>query len=204
MFLKKSLITTLLLLILLITIFPAKAETDLLDLPDTRQSTNFSCGASALQSVLMYWGIEYREGTLMELLGTTPENGTNPNDIVRVAQELGLQAELKENLTLDDLKEALEEEVPIIVAGQAWREGEELEKPWSEVWESGHYMVVIGIDEENVYIEDPSLLGSQGFIPREEFLERWHDYDVEKEYYGLGIFIKGDTPSPPPALMPVD
>lgn len=201
---KKYLIIFTIIITLTANLSILRAETDLLDLPDTRQSTNYSCGAASLQAVLMYWGIEYREGQLMEMLNTDPDNGTNPEDIVRVAEELGLTAELKENLTLEDLEESLENGIPVIVAGQAWRDGEDLEKPWSEVWESGHYMVVIGMDEENVYFEDPSLLGSRGFMPLEEFSDRWHDYDGDVNYYGLGIFIEGKEPSPPPELMHID
>jgi hypothetical protein len=44
----------------------------------TRQVTEYSCGASALQSVLSYWGRDVDETELMELLHTTPEVGTYP------------------------------------------------------------------------------------------------------------------------------
>ncbi len=169
---------------------------DLLPVPDTRQSVDYSCGASALQAVLMYYGEEYMESSLMEMLGTT-NNGTMPKDIVRVAQELGYNAELKENLTIEDLERSIKDKVPVIVDGQAWRDGEDLNRPWGNVWESGHYMVAIGTDKKNVYLEDPSLLGSKGVIPREEFMERWHDYD-DKKYYQMGIFITGKKPTPPP------
>ncbi len=72
----------------------------------TRQSTEYSCGASALQSVLSYWGKDVDEEDLMKLLKTTPETGTYPEDIIRVARELGFEAELRENLSIDDLENA--------------------------------------------------------------------------------------------------
>jgi len=175
---------------------------DLLAVPDTRQSVDYSCGASALQAVLMYYGDEYMESSLMNMLGTTA-NGTNPKDIVRVAVDLGYNAEIRENLSIDDLERSVKNGVPVIVDGQAWRDGEDLDKPWGNVWESGHYMVVIGTDAKNVYLEDPSLLGSKGVIPREEFMERWHDYD-DKKYYNMGIFITGREPNPPKPFMKVD
>ncbi|MHC9540555.1 MAG: cysteine peptidase family C39 domain-containing protein [Vulcanimicrobiota bacterium] len=175
--------------------------TDLLPVPDTRQSVDYSCGASAFQAVLMYYGEEYMESTLMNMLGTTT-NGTTPKDIVRVANDLGYNAELKENLTIEDLEASVKKGVPVIVDGQAWRDGEDLDKPWGNVWESGHYMVVIGTDKKNVYLEDPSLLGSKGVIPREEFMERWHDYD-DKKYYQMGIFITGKKACPPPPFAQI-
>ncbi len=175
---------------------------EILPVPDTRQSTEYSCGASALQAVLMYYGEEFGENELMDKLKTT-YNGTNPRDITRVARELGFQAELRENCTLEDLEKSIKLKVPVIVSGQAWREGDDLKKPWKDVWDSGHYMVIVGLDEKNVYFEDPSLLGSKGFMPREEFLDRWHDVD-EKKYLQLGIFITGKKPAPPPPFMHIE
>lgn len=55
-------------------------------LKQTRQSTEYSCGASALQTVLKYWGLELDEAELMQRLKTNPEVGTYPEDIVRVAK----------------------------------------------------------------------------------------------------------------------
>ena len=72
----------------------------------TRQSTEYSCGASALQAVLSYWGKDLDEDELMKLLHTTPETGTYPEDIVRVARELGFEAEVKENLILDEVEKS--------------------------------------------------------------------------------------------------
>jgi uncharacterized protein len=173
----------------------------LLPLPLTRQAYTFDCGPDALQSVLMYYGEEYLLSELMEKCHTTSE-GTNPRDIVRVAHELGFEAEVKENLTIEDLKKSVDNKVPVIIDCQAWRDGEDLEKPWSEVWDSGHYMSVIGVDDKYVYFMDPSLLGSRGVIPRKEFEERWHDID-EKKYFQSGIFIYGKKPSPPPTYIHV-
>ena len=173
----------------------------LFHVPDTRQSFNYSCAASALQSVLVYWGIDIEENELIRLLNTTSDNGTDEKDIVRVARQMGLEAELKDNITLVDLERSIKMGVPVIVDCQAWRGSLYSNKSWADDWDDGHYMVVIGIDEKNVYLEDPYVSGPRGFIPRQEFLERWHNpggiaplYN-EKQYH-LGIFIRGDKPSP--------
>jgi predicted double-glycine peptidase len=42
----------------------------------TRQTTEYSCGASALQSVLAWWGEDVDERELMRLMGTSEEEGT--------------------------------------------------------------------------------------------------------------------------------
>jgi predicted double-glycine peptidase len=81
---------------------------------------------------------------------------------------------------------------------------------WENDWEAGHYVVVIGIDDRNIYVEDPSLLGSRGVIPQVEFLKRWHDYEGEppydskdRTYFHLGLFIEGKKKSSAITLTPV-
>ena len=177
-------------------------------IPDVRQSTGYSCGAAALQAVLAYWGTSEREDRLMARLHTTPQNGTSPDNIVRVAGEYGLKAKLWEGLTLEDLEAALRQGLTVIVDLQAWREKDE--KPWTETWDDGHYMDLLGMDAKNLYFEDPSLLGSRGFIPRAEFVDRWHDYEGEppldardRKYVHMAIFIKGDHRVSAAPLKPV-
>ena len=70
----------------------------------TRQSTEYSCGASALQAVLSYWGRQVDEPELIELMHTNSEVGTYPEDIVRGARALGFDAEMKDHLTLDEVQ----------------------------------------------------------------------------------------------------
>ncbi|MCK7482927.1 MAG: cysteine peptidase family C39 domain-containing protein [Candidatus Moduliflexus flocculans] len=91
-------------------------------MPDVRQSTGYTCGAAALQAVLAYWGMSEREDRLAARLRSTPEAGTHPDDIVRVAREFGLTAELREGLDLSDLESALAAGTTVIVDLQAWRE----------------------------------------------------------------------------------
>ena len=177
-------------------------------MPDVRQSTGYTCGAAALQAVLAHWGISEREDRIAARLRTTPEHGTHPMDIVRGAAEFGLRAELREGLGLADLEAGLKSGATIIVDLQAWRGNEE--KPWTETWEDGHYMVLLGMDGRNLYFEDPSLLGSRGFIPRQEFLDRWHDYEGDpppdardRKYVHMAIFIRGEKPVLWPPLQQV-
>ena len=60
----------------------------------SRQITDYSCGASALGTVLSYWGREVDEAQLMELLHTNSDIGTNPEDIASGARSLGFDAEV--------------------------------------------------------------------------------------------------------------
>ena len=170
-------------------------------IPDVRQSTTYSCGAAALQAVLSYYGVDKRERALMDMLKTTEKDGTSPENIVRVAKELGFQADPRENLTFEDLEKAFREGIPVILDIQAWTDAPLEKHSWASDWEDGHYVILIGIDEQFVYVEDPSLLGTRGIIPRQEFLDRWRDYTGEppydptdRAYIQLGIFITGKAP----------
>jgi predicted double-glycine peptidase len=67
------------------------------------------------------------------------------------------------------------------------------------------------MDRDNLYFEDPSLLGSRGFIPRGEFLDRWHDYEgvptldaKDRKYVHMAIFITGNHPAGRPPVAAVE
>jgi predicted double-glycine peptidase len=178
-------------------------------LKQTRQSTEYSCGASALQAVLSYWGKDLDEEDLMTLLHTTPETGTYPEDIVRVAQILGFNAEVKEHLTLDELEQATAQGIPAIVLSQAWRSRQDSAVSAEEDWKNGHYVVVLAVDKDYVYFEDPYVRMGKGFIPRQTFEEHWHhamggDLEKEPKLIHLGIFIRGEKPAQPQRFKDVE
>ena len=171
----------------------------LFSMPDTRQSTEYSCGAAAMQAVLGYWGRDIGEEDVREMLNTNEVSGTYPDDIIRVAKALGLQAEYKENMSMADLENYVAEGIPVIVDCQAWRSVSQYNESWANTWNNGHWLVVIGIDENNVTMEDPYILGDRGFMSREEFLARWHNVrgldetDTGKQIH-MGIAIRGERP----------
>jgi uncharacterized protein len=168
-------------------------------LTSTRQSTEYSCGASALQAVLSYWGKDVEEQELMQKLHTSAETGTYVGDIARVAREFGFSAEVKEDLTLPDLHAALTKGIPVIVCGQAWRSREDSDKSAQEDWEDDHYIVVLGMDNKYVYWQDPFAKRASAFISHRLFEESWHNVrgitacDKKKQVH-LGVFISGDSP----------
>ncbi|AKB54749.1 hypothetical protein MSBRM_1751 [Methanosarcina barkeri MS] len=193
-------------------VVPENNTTMLLQVPDVRQSTNYSCGASCFQAVVSYWGgTDMGEGQFIELvnttLGETERKGTTPSGIVEGAEKMGFRAEIRENLTLDDLRDSINKGIPVIVRLQAWKDE-------NQTWEmnaSSHYMVVIGIDSKNVYFEDPWILGNRGYIPHDEFIERWHTFSYESptadkktNMIHMGIFISGDKPAQNPGFIHVD
>ena len=77
-------------------------------------------------------------------------------------------------MTIHNLEYYISCKQPIIIAFQAWADPG---VDYKNDWDDGHYAVVIGYDKDYLYFEDPSLLGSIGYIPKAEFLDRWHDVD---------------------------
>lgn len=161
----------------------------MIDLPNIRQTTDYTCGAASLLSVLNYYGLyEDSEIALARELATSTDWGTDPNNIVEVAKKYGLRVREFRGMAMKQLEGFASKGIPVIVAYQAWSDSE---LDWTLCWEDGHYSVVIGCDKNNVYLEDPSLgAGETGFISREEFIDRWHDVDHNCEpLYQYGIAL---------------
>ena len=174
-----------------------KVPKNALKVPLVAQTTDYTCGVASLTSVLYYYNlIEYGEMDLAKIAHSDPKEGTSPQNIVKTAKKIGFKALYRENLTIQDLKNSLANKIPVIVDIQAWY-GSEV-KDWKKIWNSGHYVVAIAVDSQNIYFMDPSFPSYYGFIPHQEFLDRWHDFDTIKGKkvvnQNAGIFIWGKEP----------
>ena len=182
-------------------------NTTLLNVPDVYQPSNSSSGPTGLQAVLSYYGTNIGVDELINMTNTT-ENGTIPRNIADAAVKLGFNSVIKENMTLGDLQQYINQGTPVIVYAQAWKNNQTNAQNWTADQIDGHYMVVIGIDTSNVYFEDPSILGSRGYIVNQEFLNRWHDtYQAINgsniTNNNLGIIITG-KPVVHPLLLQIE
>ena len=178
-----------------------------LNLPDVRQATTYTCGVSALQAVLFYYGVEYRESALAEFAGSNENEGTPPEGILKALGpvneewESNFTGEIRQGATIEDIIALIDQEIPVIADIQAWKYDDTV--AWKDDWIDGHYVVVIGYDEDNLYFEDPALINSVGSIPKDEFLDRWHDFEGAGDYdpetsvktQNLIIVIRGETPT---------
>ncbi len=163
----------------------------------TRQITEYSCGASALQAVLSYWGNDLDETAIMQIIGTSEDVGTYPENIVRGVRALGLEAEAREKLTLDEVRRFGH---PMIALCQVWRSQRSSAPRPEDDWDNGHYIVVLGVDDEYVYFQDPYLRMGKAFVTRQTFERHWHQI-MGGEAAGnprlvhLGIFVRGERPT---------
>ena len=166
----------------------------LVPVPLISQSSPWTCGPAALMAALVYFGVyDDPQSRLDDELGATPEDGTAVRSLVAVARRYGLAAHARTGLTIDDLTRALAGGAVVIVALQAWAAAEESD--WRSHWEDGHYVVVVGVTGDRVYVMDPSVRTGYAYLPRDQFVDRWHDYDqqgVETVVWDrLGIVIGG-------------
>ncbi len=175
----------------------AKLPPTALRVPIIRQGTDYSCGAAALLAVMTYWRVyDGNERDLYGILETTPADGTEPDKIESGARVFGLHAELRENMTFEDLSAALGQGWTVILDVQAWSDSSNT-TPWRDRWEDGHYVVLVGMDSRLAYLMDPSTAPGYAFVPLDELMDRWHDYENRRghvrRYFQAGIVIHGKT-----------
>jgi uncharacterized protein len=184
-------------------------NTKILNVPNVRQPSNYSSGPTSLQAVLAYYGMDTGLDKLINMTNCTPNNGTLPQNIANAAKNLGFNAEVKQNMSLVDLQQYINQGTPVIVDAQAWKNNNTTQN-WADDQNDTHYMVVIGLDNENVYLEDPAVLGSRGYIPNQEFLDRWHDTYQDPNAgtnittSHLGIIITAKEPATLPLFIKVN
>ena len=165
------------------------------DLPDTRQTTNYSCGASALQAICGYFVVgPAEEEDYIRDLKLDPRVGAHAFQIKRAALKYGLRVSEKKPMGLAHLKRFLDTGKPVMLMLQAWDAEGSTDGEYANEWDEGHWVVAIGYDRAGVYFEDPSLAVARGFIPYDELIERWHDtgpHGVHVQRFGMAIWKPG-------------
>jgi ABC-type bacteriocin/lantibiotic exporter with double-glycine peptidase domain len=131
------------------------------------------CGPASLKIVLGYLGMEKEEQELAELVGKT-DLGTNDTGIKSAAEALGFKVVVKNESSFDDIQEWLDKDVPVIVN---WFTRGRSDYSDSDVAD-GHYSVVTGLDEHNIYLQDPEI-GETRTISRDDFMRVWFDFSGE-------------------------
>ena len=154
--------------------------TRVLDLPNVRQMDDYDCGPAAVRSVLGYYGIESVEKDVIRATKTSKKWGAEPDDMENALKAMGLEVFQKSGMTVDELRLCTQRRIPVIVAIQAWGDRDD----YSDDWDDGHYVVVKGVDDSVVRIEDPSS-DSESQLPIEEFEERWRGWDDPYVRWGM-------------------
>ena len=145
-----------------------------LEVPHVKQSTAYSCGPACATIVLRHYGYKAKEKLMIKRLGASPEDGVPPKDLVRWFRNRRFRIKQHHKANLKTLEAHLTEGWPVIVAYQdhAVRPSE---VDYTTSWDHGHYAVVVGFDEEKIYLADPSSLKTKRGLVKEDFLGRWRD-----------------------------
>jgi uncharacterized protein YvpB len=124
-----------------------------------------------------------------------PVTGADPIHIKKAAKKYGLEVKEFRPMTFEQLERCVDQRRPVILMLQAWG----YRRSYKGVWSDGHYVIAIGYDEERIYVEDPSIHGSRGFITRKELEQRWHDVEGKDNHHtrrlGIAIWKKNDKPT---------
>jgi uncharacterized membrane protein (UPF0127 family)/predicted double-glycine peptidase len=162
------------------------------EIPAVTQKNSWSCGPAVAQMVARYFGHDTKQDEVAKALDTTKSQGTKPDSLTKFLSSLGIKAEIKEFCDLEKLCELAEDENCLVILNfQAWGN----KKDYAKEWESGHYSVLSRSDKTNLFFKDPSLMDSEGVIPKKDFFPRWHDYDrvngVKRLWTHMAIITSG-------------
>ena len=146
-----------------------------LDIWNYAQQDGYSCGYVAALSVVHYYDPNVSAREVRRVVRPNPNWGVDRHKLVKALVKLGVDAELRTDLTIDVLREYVERGIPVIVS------------VWPEDWYSDHWTVVQGFRGDSVY------LTNHWKLPVKYFLQEWSDMDMR----GRGGSSEGIVCYPP-------
>lgn len=132
----------------------------MLKVPYFKQDTDYTCGPTALQMVLAYYGVRDSEQDLAKKLHTTSEEGTTTVAMYELALKLGFHCYISNESTISEIDFMLDLKIPPIV------------RYLDRETNIDHYGVVVGSSENYLMIHDP-WSGPDRRFDRDHFKERW-------------------------------
>jgi ABC-type bacteriocin/lantibiotic exporter with double-glycine peptidase domain len=127
-----------------------------------RQTPNY-CGPASLKILLSHYGVEKSEAELARLSGCDHKNGTHHAGMVKVARALGFKAKTFERTSFKDLDAWINKKMTPVIVG------------WFSEW-TDHYSVVVGLDKDYIYLDNPEENKPIQRFKRELFKHLWFDF----------------------------
>jgi ABC-type bacteriocin/lantibiotic exporter with double-glycine peptidase domain len=157
-------------------------------IPDVIQNTDYDCGVECVQTILAYYGIDYTDLKLENILKVSKKFGTASKSIIDFFK-LNKFKVTAGKMSVEKVKGFILKNIPVIILIQAWAERK---TDYANTNNWGHYVVVCGYNKKGFIIEDPAIFG-RGFISYHQLLKRWHAED-EKLLENFGIAVWGKKP----------
>ena len=120
----------------------------------------YQCGPASLAGVMNYWKIDVTPDSIAKEIYSKSAKGTLNIDMVIYPQKKGLLAEQYSG-NMKDLKKNIDAGYPLIVLVDYGF--------WA--FQSNHFMVVVGYNEDGVIVNSGKDKGK--FIPEEDFIKTW-------------------------------
>jgi ABC-type bacteriocin/lantibiotic exporter with double-glycine peptidase domain len=139
----------------------------LLPVPHFEQSRDGSCLPVCVQMVLNHLGDARTEADFSKILGTKAY-GTPIRNAKRLRED-GYDVEVRQ-LTRTDLESYIESGLPVIVRVWTLMLGY-----WNVT--TSHVVVVVGYDDNSVFINDPAISNAPQQVVWDAFLAAWAEYD---------------------------
>jgi len=146
----------------------------LLPIPHKPQHQDADCLAACAAMALAFVNIHTDYNQLLHLLRVKPYGTSGRN--LRYLTSLGVEVIYREG-SIDELKSYLLDEVPVIVLVRTADFSH-----WS--YSTDHAVVVIGFDEQTIYINDPAFETNPIAVPITEFELAWMEFD-----YRYGVIL---------------
>lgn len=142
---------------------------NLLPVPYQKQQQEADCLAACAALVLAYWNKPIPYNKLLQILAI--EEYGAPSSNIRFLDRLGVNVTLSQG-DLNDLDVHLQNGRPCIVFVRT------RELPyWQD--DTGHAVVVIGLDESKVHLLDPAFTDSPRHVSQGDFLLAWLDFNYD-------------------------
>lgn len=117
------------------------------------------CGPGVIQRIADYEEMAFSQFELAEMMGTTNEEGTSQENMLKGAKQIGLEAFPVKGLGIEELSTLLDNHYIIV----DWMDGEDDN-------EDGHYSILEKVEDGKVYLKDAEMTA-------EEFEKKWYDID---------------------------
>ena len=118
--------------------------------PYFRQEWENSCGIACVRMILAYFGRKISERELRDAIKLREDDlGTTPIQLEKLCKKLNHRTLLKDDASVDELKNFLKNRIPVIVLIDP---GVLEDKPWIY---AAHFTVVTKISKDHIYLNDP-------------------------------------------------